>query len=203
MDGEAQSSTLQGTSTMVLAAALALCALLLFPGPTISASQTAIDPIGSDPGTGGMPLQGPNDYINTAPFQVLALGILVRDGETKLDDGRLVSGVAVIDVIPTGPSHGALDSHRTSRYLTTGLLLGAGAAAVVFFPPAIMAIPLVMNSGIGQPHDVIIGVDGNRVRNTFELLEAVQGAQAGDVFYLMVVRKGQRMQIRIGIPPVQ
>lgn len=202
MNCEGQSRTPHGTRIMVHAA-LALCALLLCSGPPILASQTAIDPIGSDPGAEALPLEGPNEYLGTEPLEIVALGIVVRDGKTKLDDGHPVNGVAVIDVFPTGPSRDALRSHRTARYVMTGLLIGAGAAAMVFFPPAIMAIPLVINAGVEQSYDVIIGVDGNRVRNTFELFQAVQNAQPGDVFYLTVVRKARRMQVTVSIPATQ
>ncbi len=110
---------------------------------------------------------------------------------------RVFEKVAARQVVQLAPQR------RASRFVMTGLLPGAGAAAVFLFPPAIMAIPWVMNSGIGPSYDVIIGVDGNRVRNTFELLRAVQDAQGGGVFYLTVVRKRRRIQMRVSVPAAQ
>jgi S1-C subfamily serine protease len=81
----------------------------------------------------------------------------------------------------------------------TGVLIGTGAAAAVFFPPAIIAVALLANSRVGQSFDLIIGVDGIRVRNTFELVQAVADARPGDTVYLAMVREGRRIQVAVPV----
>jgi S1-C subfamily serine protease len=183
------------------AAALALCVVSLYSAGPVRA-QSAVDPVPPDPPAQPSQLQGPNEYLDTreAPMELSQLGIQVRDDGAKLKDGREVRGVAVVDVSRKGAGGGAFAAHQTSRYVMTGVLIGTGAAAAVFFPPAIIAVALLANSRIGQSFDLIIGVDGIRVRNTFELVQAVADVRPGDTVYLAMVREGRRIQVAV---PVQ
>jgi uncharacterized metal-binding protein len=52
-------------------------------------------------------------------------------------------------------------------------------------------------SKIGEPHETIIAVDGERTRN---VEEAIEKADAGEVVYLTVVSSGRREQIRVALP---
>jgi hypothetical protein len=72
-----------------------------------------VDPAGTDPGSAPQ-LQGLNDYLDTraGPIEIPLLGIAVRDDRTKLEDGREVQGVAVVDVSRTGAAADSLESHR-------------------------------------------------------------------------------------------
>jgi hypothetical protein len=179
------------------AAALALC--------VVSAgqvrAQAGVDPVPPDPQAQPSQLQGPNEYLDTrdAPMELSQLGIQVRDDGAKLKDGREVRGVAVVDVSRKDAGSGAFAAHQTSRYVMTGVLIGTGAAAAVFFPPAIIAVALLANSRIGQSYDLIIGVDGIRVRNTFELVQAVADVRPGDTVYLAMVREGRRIQVAVPV----
>jgi S1-C subfamily serine protease len=76
------------------------------------------------------------------------------------------------------------------------MLIGTVAATAVF-PPAIFAVVILANSRLGESYDLIIGVDGNRVKNTLELVQAVQDTEPGDRIYLAIVRKGRRLQIAV------
>jgi S1-C subfamily serine protease len=49
--------------------------------------------------------------------------------------------------------------------------------------------------GLDKSWDLIVGVDGYRVKNIFELMHELQDIQSGDRVYLAIVRKGQRMLI--------
>jgi hypothetical protein len=49
--------------------------------------------------------------------------------------------------------------------------------------------------GLDKCWDLIVGVDGYRVKNIFELMQALRDVQSGDRVYLTIVRKGRRMLI--------
>jgi S1-C subfamily serine protease len=61
-------------------------------------------------------------------------------------------------------------------------------------------VAVVDVSGLGKSWDLIVGVDGYRVKNAFDLMQALQEAQPGDKVYLAIVRKGRRMQIVLPMP---
>lgn len=185
------------------AAALASSALLFFSVGHVCAWQTIPDPVVSDPQTPATTSpQSLNDYINSSgePLDIPQLGIQVRDGDAKLDDCGPVSGAGVTEVSANGASAGILEDHHTSHMMVTGALVGAGLAAAVLFPPAVIPILLVAHVGSSSGSvDVIIAVDGNRVRNTLDLIEAVQDSRKGDAVYLTIVRNGQRKQMVVHV----
>jgi len=185
------------------AAALASSALLVFSFGHVCAWQTIPDPVVSDPQPAATTApQSLNDYINNSgePLAVAQLGIQVSDDSAKLDDSGAVSGAGVIEVSGNGASAGILDDHHTSHMMVTGALVGAGLAAAVLFPPAVIPILLVAHvRSSGEAADVIIAVDGNRVRNTLDLMEAVQDIRTGDAVYLTIVRNGQRKQVVVHV----
>ena len=82
-------------------------------------------------------------------------------------------------------------------FRTTALFIGMVAGAALF-PPAMMAVMAL--SKIGEPHETIIAVDGERTRDVTDFEEAIEKADAGEVVYLTVVRSGRREQIRVALP---
>lgn len=144
-------------------------------------------------------LQGLNDYLDTSaePVEISQLGILARDGHLTLDDGRKITGVMVVDVAPKGAAASALGSHEASHMLVGGVLLGAGVASAVLFPPALIGVVLLANSHVGMSYDMVVGVDGHRVRNTMELMQLVGDARPGDTFYLAIIHGGRRCQVPV------
>jgi S1-C subfamily serine protease len=146
-------------------------------------------------------LQTINDYlgIDGGQIEISQLGIMVRDGSARLDDGEKISGASVVEVSATAPAAKALDSHRASRLILDGALVGTAVASAVFFPPALIGVALLANSNIGESHDLVIAVDGYRVRNILDLVEPVEGTQSGDTVYLVIVRNGHRLQVPIQV----
>ena len=68
------------------------------------------------------------------------------------------------------------------------------------FPPALFPVLMLANAlSFAESHNLIIAVDGNRVRNVPDLVEAVQDTQKGDAVYLTIVRKGERKQIVVHV----
>jgi S1-C subfamily serine protease len=194
--------------TPMLAVGAACCGVaILQPGiaraqqsaaPAAAASSTAPPPAQSSMSD----LQGVNEYLNSSgeAVEISQLGITARNGQATVDDGQNISGVAVIDVSSGGPSAEALGSHDASHYVLGGVLLGAGVASAVFFPPALIGVVMLANSHAVSSYDLVVGVDGNRVRNTMEFMQSVADVRSGDTVYLAVVRHGRRVQVPIHLP---
>ena len=76
---------------------------------------------------------------------------------------------------------------------------GVRGAAVVF-PPAVMAVAMLASQrDHAESCDLIIAVDGTRVRNTVDLVDALQDIRTGDAVYLTIVRQGQRKQVVVHV----
>ena len=97
-------------------------------------------------------------------------------------------------------NHRPISSVRTciACYVSTTALFIGMLAGAALFPPALMAVMAL--SKIGEPHETIIAVDGERTRDVTEFEEAIEKADAGEVVYLTVVSGGRREQIRVALP---
>ena len=122
------------------------------------------------------------------------LGIEVEDGSNRFE-GQNVRGVEVLKVHPFSPAARAgLKSRRAAVNTLLETVTFVGALA---FVPMGLAFQYVEDRGIGDQHDLIIGVDGERVRDVFELENALVSVKVGDVIYLSVLRGDDRLQIPI------
>ena len=76
--------------------------------------------------------------------------------------------------------------------LTVGLVAGSE-----FFPPALFAVFVIPQSGIGESYDLIMAVDGRRTHDTNELIDALSDVVGGDgePAYLVIVRRGKRQNV--------
>jgi hypothetical protein len=165
--------------------------------PTATAGQSA-----SPPGLGSA-----DDYMQSKPYEPsdpeshyesAQLGIAVKSGTGELEDGRSVGGAEILTVIPGSPGGAAgLQGSSPRVFRTTALFVGMVAGAALF-PPALIVVMAL--SKIGEPHQTIIAVDGERTRDVTEFEEAIEKADAGEVVYLTVVSGGQREQIRVALP---
>jgi S1-C subfamily serine protease len=179
----------------------------LLTGAILSGTCAAIADPGdafSEPGLGSA-----SDYVNSSgsagAYEIRLLGIEVNDGAARMKNGHPVSGVEVISTIPHGAAAaaGLRGRHEGAQVaLTIGLLAGA-----VFFPPAMLGMMALQQSGLGSSHEIIIAVDGQRTRDVADLGDALAKAQAGEIVYLTVVSNGRREQIPVELPvariPVQ
>lgn len=153
----------------------------------------------------GPALGSTEQYMNSTPefsdsHEVPLLGIEVDNGMDRLKDGHPVSGVEIITAFPNSPAAAAGLQGRSVKVqavMTLGLIAGS-----MFFPPAMFAVMAVQQSGIGQSHQLIIAVDGQRTRDLFDLGQALQETKAGEIVYLTVVSGGRRAQVRVALPPV-
>jgi len=126
------------------------------------------------------------------------IGLELREARRKLDSGEEADGLLVVDVQTGSPasSAGLQGYHRTVHNVLTGIAI----AAAMAFPPAIVALPALDYSQIGEHYDMIIGVDGVRVTNFLDFEDRMRDVRPGELIYLSVVRDGQRLQLRIPVP---
>jgi hypothetical protein len=176
-----------------------LIAVFAAGATTATAGQTA----------SGQDLGSTHDYMQTDPgpyvqrdpaaaYESPFLGIAVQSGTVGLEHGRVVSGVEILTVIPGSPAGAAgLQGSSPGALRTTVLFIGMVAGATLF-PPAMLGVMAL--SKIGEPHETIIAVDGERTRDVAEFEEAIEKADAGEVVYLTVVSSGRREQIRVPLP---
>jgi hypothetical protein len=136
-----------------------------------------------------------DEYVNGAPgidayaTGIALLGITVIDGTARLKDGRTVRGARVCSV---SAGAGATAGLRDEEVGKAGLLTAGFLMAGVFFPPAVFGAIAVHELGIGESYDLIIAVDGEPTHNVLELREALIPVTAGELLYLVVVRRGRR-----------
>ncbi len=137
------------------------------------------------------------DFVNQGVDES-PLGIEVREDCSKLQTSQRVCGLAVLDVRHGSPA----DKAGIKRYtaLTHDLLDGASVAAALVFPPAIVAVAVIDQSGIGESFDLVIGVDGRRVRHILDFQDLTANVRPGDTVYLTIVRSGKRVQLPVQIP---
>jgi S1-C subfamily serine protease len=140
------------------------------------------------------------DNARAGPVEVPQLGLLVYDAKATLESGQEIAGAAVADVVPAGAAARAGIQSTSPSNVTVAVVVGASVAAAVFFPPAVIGIALLAHMEAVKAHELIIAVDGNRVKNTLELMQAVANLKAGDVAYLAMVNKGHRLQIPVVVP---
>jgi hypothetical protein len=137
------------------------------------------------------------DFVNQG-IDDSPLGMELREDCTKFESHEKVCGLAVLEVRNGSPA----DKAGVKRYtaLTHDLLDGASVAAALVFPPAIVAVAVIDQSGIGENFDLIIGVDGRRVRHILDFQDLTSNVRPGDTVYLTIVRQGRRVQLPVQVP---
>jgi hypothetical protein len=159
-------------------------------------------PYQMDQDTGGPEPQGAQEYMD-ANEQISVYGIEMRVDTRKAE--REVQGLLVIDIEPGSP--GAIAGLHPFRERTRDVLNGVGMLAAMAFPPALVIVPIVESVPLHESYDLIIGVDGTRVRNFADLWERVRMVRPGEIVYLNVLRDGHRvqvpMQVTSAVPPPQ
>lgn len=137
------------------------------------------------------------DFVNQG-MEDSPIGIEVREDCTKLETHEKICGLAVLDVRSGSPADRAGVKRFTA--LTHDLLDGASVAAALVFPPAIVAVAVIDESGVGETFDLVIGVDGRRVRHILDFQDLTSNVRPGDTVYLTIVRSGKRVQLPVQIP---
>jgi S1-C subfamily serine protease len=129
--------------------------------------------------------------------QTSSLGLQLREDQRKLNSGEVAKGLIVVGVQQrsAAATAGLHPLRRTGHDVAEGLAI----AAALFFPPAVLAVPLIDQVNVGESYDMIIGVDGTRVTNYLDFEDRMRDIQPGEIVYLSVVRNGQRVQIPVHV----
>jgi len=144
--------------------------------------------------TGAMPMQA---YLSSDAI-TSPIGLELREARRTLKSGAEADGLLVIGVISGSPA-AAAGLHAYSRGIHNALT-GAMIVAGLIFPPAILGVPLLDYTQIGESYDMIIGVDGARVTNFLDFEDQMRDLRPGEIVYLSVVRDGRRLQFRVDVP---
>jgi len=140
-----------------------------------------------------------SEYLWDVPTKredVDRLGIEVADTIDRFE-GHDVFGVEVLNVRLSSPgAHAGLRSRKAavSMVLKTITLVGTLA-----FVPTRFIYDWVSETGAGDWHDLIIGVDGERVQSVSELENALGQVKEGDIVYLTLLRSGKRVQVPVSL----
>ena len=115
--------------------------------------------------------------------QISPLGMQLREDQRKLNSGETATGLLVV----------AIQQHSAAA------IAGLAVAAALFFPPAVLAIPIAEQVSLGESYDLIIGVDGTRVTNYLDFEDRLRDIQPGEIVYLSIVRNGNRVQVPVHV----
>lgn len=166
------------------------------------AEMTAVPPASGLPNDGGGAPLTPyiyslQDFMNEGGGQN-PIGVELREDCSRLEDREKVCGLQVMEVQRNSPAWraGIRPYHALGRYV----LSGASIAAAMFFPPAIVAVGIIGQTHVGESYDLIIGVDGQRVRHIIDFEDMTANDKPGETLYLMIVRGGKRMQLPVQLP---
>jgi hypothetical protein len=151
-------------------------------------------------------MQGPPGRPGQAPMQIYAtedaisspIGIQLREARRTLKSGEEADGLLITEVTKGSPA-AAAGLHAFSRGVHNALT-GAIIVAGLVFPPAILGVPLLDYTQVGESYDMIIGVDGSRVTNFLDFEDQMRDLKPGEIVYLSVVRDGRRIQFRVELP---
>jgi len=125
------------------------------------------------------------------------LGVELREERRKLNSGEIADGLTIVDVRNgSAADKGGL---HPCRHIARNVLQGVALAAALFFPPAVLAVPILEQVGVGETYDMIIGVDGTRVVNFLDFEDRMRDVQPGEIVYLSIVRNGDRMQVPLHV----
>jgi len=126
------------------------------------------------------------------------IGMELREARRRLASGEEADGLLVVKVQDGSPAAiaGLHGYHRAMH----NALTGAAIVAAMLFPPAILVVPALDQTQIGESYDLIIGVDGSRVTNFLDFQDRMRNVRGGELVYLSVVRDGHRKQITVKVP---
>jgi len=150
-----------------------------------------------NPDMSGPPLGSLDDFMSEGDI-TSPLGFEVREDTRRLKRGGEAEGLLIMDVFAGSPA--ARAGFHPYRRAMRDALETAAVAGAIFFPPAVLLVPVVDQVRLGESYDLIIGVDGSRVTNFLDFQERLRDVRAGEIVYFSIVRNGDRMQIQVPVP---
>jgi S1-C subfamily serine protease len=139
-----------------------------------------------------------DEYMKGGALEVSPLGLELRQDQRELKSGESAKGLLIVAVTKGSPAANA--GLKAGQEAPRQVLTGIAVAGSMVFPPAIILLPLFASLPIGQDGDLIIAMDGSRVRNVLDFEDAIHDAQPGEIIYLTIIRDGSRLQVQVNIP---
>jgi hypothetical protein len=146
-----------------------------------------------------MPMPSPDeDTVYSTPF-----GIDLAEARRTLDSGEELDGLLIVTVHKGSPAataglHGY--AHGVHDVIASAAIVGAMATAPFTAGLSTFAVPVIQAIPFGESYDLIIGVDGSRVRNYLDFMHRTRDLQSGEIIYLSVMRDGKRIQVTVPVP---
>lgn len=165
--------------------------------PIVSYENNTEGPI-SAPGVGSI-----RDFMIEGEDEMSPLGFEVREDRRKLKSGQEAAGLIVTEVDAGGPAAKAglkAYSHPVKRTIEAVSVIAS--VVVPLAAPAMMLVPIMESSHVGEDYDLIIGVDGFRVSNIMDFEDRMRDVQPGEIVYLSLIRDGRRVQLPVQVPGV-
>ena len=125
------------------------------------------------------------------------LGVQLREDQRKLNSGEIANGLLIVAV--RKGSAAAMSGLHEARHTARNVVAGMAVAASLFFPPAVLMVPILDQVNLGDSYDMIIGVDGKRVANYLDFEDRMRDVQPGEIVYLSIVRNGDRVQVPLHV----
>jgi len=131
------------------------------------------------------------------------IGVELEEGSRKLSNGQEAQGLMVLEVTKGSPAATAgLHGYKhTAHSALQGAFIAAALFPSPFAPIAMLALPVIELTHVGESYDMIIGVDGSRVTNYLDFTDRIHEARPGEIVYLSVLRDGKRAQMKVFLPP--
>src|SRR5690348_10420589 len=107
------------------------------------------------------------------------IGVELRETTRKLKTGEEAEGLLVIKVERNSAASKA--GLRPYRRTAHNMLMGAAIGAAMVFAPAILVLPIIDYTQVGESYDMIIGVDGTRVTNFIDFEERMRNLVPGEL----------------------
>lgn len=142
-------------------------------------------------------VKGLRDFIAQGIITT-SFGIEVREARRRLRSGDPTEGLLIVRVKRGSAAETA--GLRAYEHTTHDVVQTAAVAAAMFFPPAILALPALDYSELGESYDMIIGIDGARVTNFLDFEDRMRKVRPGDLVYLSILRNGDRLQLSVRVP---
>jgi hypothetical protein len=174
------------------------------PGPDTPADESAGDDSDivnyqkwqTDPGFEPQ-LHSLQEFLSQGPNSS-PLGIEVQQADAKLSAGGKADGLLIVDVTADSPA--AKAGLHPYRRTVSDILKGVSIAGALFFPPAVILLPVMDQVHIGETSDLIIAVDGSRVTDYMQFADRLRDVRPGEIVYLSIVRDGSRLQVPVKLP---
>jgi len=142
-------------------------------------------------------LGSPGEYTAEGE-EVSPIGLEMHEAHRRLKTGETAGGLLILKVEKdSAAARAGLHPYRRAGHT---VLEGIAIGAAMVFPPAILAVPVIDYTEVGESYDMIIGVDGSRVCNVLDFEDRMRNIQPGETVYFNVVRNGRRIQVPVPIP---